>query len=52
MLGTEVGAQTAQQWLARNGSDTDRVLVTIDFENAFNTIDRGTFFDPSSPTLP
>jgi hypothetical protein len=44
-LGTKVGAQTAQQWLTRNGNDTDRVLVTIDFENAFNTVDRGAFLE-------
>ena len=39
-LGAEVGAQTARQWCERHAGDPDRALVTIDFENAFNTVDR------------
>jgi len=40
-LGTEVGLQVARQWCQRNSDSPNKVLVKLDFANAFNTIDRG-----------
>ena len=42
-LGTEVGVHTARQWCQRNAGDRNKVFLKIDFENAFNTVDRVTF---------
>ena len=33
----------ARQWMSRNAGDKDKVLVTIDVENALNMIDRSAF---------
>ena len=51
-LGAEVGSQTTDQWLDRNRECADKVLVTIDFENAFNTVDRGVFLHEVRNRLP
>ena len=37
-LGTEVGIRVARQWFQRNTGDQDKVLLKVDFENAFNTL--------------
>ena len=43
-VGTPAGAETVvhvvRQWFARHHGDDDRVLVKLDMENAFNTVDR------------
>ena len=38
--GTEAIVHVTRQWLHRFRHDTSRVLVTIDIENAFNSVDR------------
>ena len=35
-LGSEVGFQTVKQWAERNVNGSDKVLVKLDFANAFN----------------
>ena len=42
-LGAEVGSQTVYQWCQRNQASEGKVLFIADFENAFNTVDRGRF---------
>ena len=42
-LGAEVGSQTVRQWCERNQTSEDKLIFVADFENAFNTIDRGRF---------
>ena len=34
---------TARQWFQRNAGDTSKAFLKIDFENAFNTVDRISF---------
>ena len=41
--GAEASVHVARQWMSRNAGDKDKVLVTIDVENAFNMIDRSAF---------
>ena len=41
-LGAEVGYHTLRQWAARNRDNPEKVVVKINFENAFNSIDRAT----------
>ena len=42
-LGAEVGSQTARQWCERNQDIEGKIMFVADFENAFNTVDRGKF---------
>ena len=42
-LGAEVGSQTVRQWYERNQATEGKLIFVADFENAFNTIDRGKF---------
>ena len=42
-LGCEVGLHTAQQWFHRNRDNKRAVFLKVDFENAFNTVDRQAF---------
>ena len=42
-LGAEVGSQTVRQWCERNQTSEGKLIFVADFENAFNTIDRGMF---------
>ena len=42
-LGAEVGSQTVRQWCERNQATEGKLIFVADFENAFNTIDRGRF---------
>ena len=51
-LGAEVGSQTVRQWCERNISSGNKVLFIADFENAFNTIDRGKFLREVRHHLP
>jgi len=39
-LGTEAGIKAARQWCQRNAGHPDKVMLKIDFENAFNCVDR------------
>ena len=38
--GTECAIHTVRQWAARNANKLDRVILKLDFANAFNTISR------------
>ena len=51
-LGTEVGVRVAHQWFQRNSGDQDKVLLKVDFENAFNTIDRVAFLQACRHHMP
>ena len=51
-LGTEVGLETARQWMGRNGSNLSTVLVKIDFTNAFNSVDRQVFLEQCRHQFP
>ena len=42
-LGTEVGVRVLRQWCQRHGNDPESVVLKIEFENAFNTVDRQSF---------
>ena len=44
-LVTEVGLQTARQWLKRKATDSNAVFVKVDFANAFNSVDRQAFLE-------
>ena len=41
--GAEAAVHTVRQWIGRNAGATDKVLITLDLENAFNTVDRTAF---------
>ena len=41
--GCESIVHVARQWLQRNRTNPDKVLVTIDLSNAFNSVDRSAF---------
>ena len=51
-LGAEVGSQTVRQWCQRNQASEGKVLFIADFENAFNTVDRGRFLREVRHHLP
>ena len=51
-LGSEVGLQTARQWMHRNRDDRDKVFVKLDFANAFNTVSRETFLQEVRNRMP
>lgn len=51
-LGTEVGVHTARKWAARNAADPDKVFLKVDFENAFNCVDRQTFLQECRQHFP
>jgi hypothetical protein len=38
--GTECAVHTVNQWVARNAATANRVVLKLDFANAFNTVDR------------
>lgn len=46
-VGTKHGAEalvhSVRQWLGRNRNSADKLLVTLDLENAFNSVDRSAF---------
>ena len=50
--GAEASVHVARQWMSRNAGDKDKVLVTIDVENAFNMIDRSAFLSEVRRTQP
>ena len=39
-LGSEIIIHTVCQWLLRNAGSSNKVLLKVDFENAFNAVDR------------
>ena len=39
-LGSEATVHTVRQWMHRNAGDPTRVFLKVDFQNAFNTVDR------------
>ena len=51
-LGAEVGSQTVRQWCERNKETVGKLIFIADFENAFNTIDRGRFLREVRHHLP
>ena len=50
--GAEAIIHVARQWLHRNRSEVDKVLVTLDLENAFNSIDRSAFLAAARQICP
>ena len=38
--GAEAAVHTVRQWTQRNAGHVDKVLLKVDFQNAFNTVDR------------
>ena len=42
-MGAEVGSQTVRQWCERNKDSEGKLVFVADFENVFNTVDRGRF---------
>ncbi len=38
--GAEAPVHVARQWLRRNSQNAQKVLVTLDIENAFNSMDQ------------
>ena len=51
-LGSEVAVHTVRQWCRRHAGNPGKVLVKIDFKNAFNCIDRSVFFREVQEVLP
>jgi hypothetical protein len=51
-LGTEVGLQVARQWCYRNRLSPNKVLLKLDFSNAFNTVDREQFLQQVRHHMP
>ncbi len=43
---------TVRQWLRRNAAATDKVLLKVDFENAFNNVDRHAFLSQCRQHFP
>ena len=42
-MGAEAIVHTVQQYIERHRQAARKVVLTVDFSNAFNTVDRGTF---------
>eukprot|EP00666_Eupelagonemidae_sp_cell4sb_P018063 gene18063-biopygen37043 len=51
-FGVEIGIHTAAQWMERNSDDPDKVFLKVDFENAFNSVDRVAFLREIRSRLP
>eukprot|EP00666_Eupelagonemidae_sp_cell4sb_P018038 gene18038-biopygen23713 len=51
-FGVEIGAHTASQWMERNRDEAEKVFLKIDFENAFNSVDREVFLREVRNRLP
>ena len=50
--GTEAAVHAARQWLHRNAGHVDKVLLKLDFRNAFNAIDRTAMLREARAHLP
>ena len=50
--GCEAVVHVVRQWLHRNRGATNKVLVTLDLQNAFNSIDRSVFLQEVRRVLP
>ena len=51
-LGTEVGVRCVRQWFQRHSADAEKVLLKVDFENAFNCVDRKCFLEQCRQHFP
>ena len=51
-LGGEIAVHTFRQWCFRHAGDPNKVVVKIDFQNAFNCIDRSVFFRGVAEFMP
>eukprot|EP00666_Eupelagonemidae_sp_cell4sb_P017889 gene17889-biopygen41696 len=51
-FGVEIGTHTASQWMDRNRDQAEKVFLKIDFENAFNCVDRAAFLHEVRNRLP
>jgi hypothetical protein len=51
-LGAEAIVHTARQWLHRNNAIDNKVLVTLDLENAFNSVDRSAILAAARRVVP
>ena len=50
--GAEAVVHVARQWLHRNRESPQKVLLTLDLENAFNSIDRSAFLAAARRLIP
>lgn len=50
--GAEAVVRTVRAWLARHSGSAQKVLVKLDFENAFNTLSRQHVLDTVAHTFP
>ena len=50
--GSEAAVHTVRAWLRRQASATDKVLVKLDFANAFNTVSRQAVLDAAVAHFP
>ena len=50
--GAEALVHSVRQWLGRNHAEPGKVLVTVDIENAFNTVSRSAFLQEIRRVLP
>ena len=51
-LGCEVAVHTLRQWGKRNQGNADKVVVKVDFKNAFNCVNRRAFFLEVADIMP
>ena len=51
-LGGEAAVHTARQWAERNAGVADKVLLKVDFQNAFNSVDRFALLSETRAAFP
>ena len=51
-LGSEAAVHTARQWVERNAGTADKVLLKVDFQNAFNSVDRFALLSETRAAFP
>ena len=51
-LGGEAAVHTARQWAERNAGTADKVLLKVDFQNAFNSVDRFALLSETRAAFP
>ena len=51
-MGGEAAIHTVRQWTERNGQSSGKVLLKVDFRNAFNSVNRHTFLAETRDSFP
>ena len=51
-MGGEAAIHTVRQWTERNGQSNGKVLLKVDFRNAFNSINRHAFLTETRDSFP